>query len=1195
MATDLEKLLVQLSMDIKQYQRESLKAQGVTNGTARAIEARYRQMDSRLGSIGKSAARSLVVPLTGVAAALSVQDVAKYADAWTGAKNSLAVAGVVGANQADVLDRIYKSAQRNAAPIGALAGLFGKAAQANDNLNASQERLLQFTDGVGTALRIEGKSAAEASGALTQLGQLLGSTRVQAEEFNSVNEGARPILIAVAAGLDAAGGSVNKLKKLVNDGEVSGKQFFDAFLKGLPKIEAMAANSTQTIEQGVTKVTNAFTKYIGETDSSLGASQRLTQGLNALADNFDETADVALQLASVLAGALVGRALSGVIVKGALATKVLKQFFIALRGTATVGQVATAIGGLSAAAGPLGVILGAVATGTFVHFSANAAEASERSKRLAEEMRSLGLLGPEAATGVDSVAKAVDSLADEKRVKKLRDINAELDRMRGGGDPFGGGNEVAVPLGAIQSRAYITQSQYATPADADALNQIAEIAGEAQEVDFSVSAALEKLKKIALLDVSKGVIDLNNQLENSIRHFRKTELFGAVNGNTKPIDDAVAAVRELDSELDNLQSGGAISADLRKQVDVIVGKLEQGAATADQTSEALERVASVEPNVQGYVSRLQPLLFAFEKIRKAAKDTAEEVARVTGKGTYAEGYRSQGYTFKSESEKSLKATGAFLDQRTIDAQRSELEKQVNDRTDAILEAAKKISVALDKSAAEIQARKEIAAEAAVRSSERSVSSAAELIKGYEGFRTKPYWDVNAMRAGFGSDTVTLDDGSVRKVTDGITVSLESANRDLDRRIGEFQKGIEGKIGRDTFRSMDDGQQAALTSIAYNYGSLPDRIVAAIKSGDAGTVYNAIKGLGEDNGGINRGRRNSEADLYLKGAPAGVQDRVQVVNDFQQTLKEQHAYIDGLKAEAGIRTTLNPLVNDYGLKLSTLQAAQQLLTEAQRQGTEAGRELKDVQQLLNGDLSGLSPVARDQAMAMRTLAEETGKAEAAGEQLTESQDQLRERLSESAALGKDVLGGFISDLRKGKSATEALGSALEKLGEKMLDNALNMLFDGSVAGSGGGLLGGLFSMFTGGPLRLAGGGHATRGRVRGPGGPKGDKIPAFLSDGEHVTRAAMAKKYGPLLDAINADRVSLLANGTPMRAPTMPNLSRGARSRDGMTYAPVHHIDARGADQAAIARLERAMAENNRTEAKRFASFSRNSRLRGIYP
>lgn len=361
MATDIEKLVVQLSADVKQYQREMQRAQGITNSQARAIENRYRQMDRRMAAIGQSAARSLVVPLAGIAAAISVREVLQYADAWTSAKNSLAVAGVIGSAQVRVLDDLYKSAQRNAAPVGALADLYGRAAQAQAELGASSEDLSRFSGGVAVALRVSGKTAAESSGALTQLGQALGSARVMAEEFNSINEGARPILIAVAHGIDAAGGSVSKLKQLVTEGAVSNRVFFEGFLKGLPKIEAMAANATQTIEQGVTKVNNAFTRYIGQTDESLDASQRLVAGLNALADNFDSTADVALQMASVLAAALVGRAIGGMLAAIPSAISVIGAFVAAMRaGTLTAA-------GFSAALGPLGLIAG-IAAGAALAF-----------------------------------------------------------------------------------------------------------------------------------------------------------------------------------------------------------------------------------------------------------------------------------------------------------------------------------------------------------------------------------------------------------------------------------------------------------------------------------------------------------------------------------------------------------------------------------------------------------------------------------------------------------------------------------------------------------------------------------------------------------------------------------------------------------------------------------------------------------
>lgn len=144
---------------------------------------------------------------------------------------------------------------------------------------------------------------------------------------------------------------------------------------------------------------------------------------------------------------------------------------------------------------------------------------------------------------------------------------------------------------------------------------------------------------------------------------------------------------------------------------------------------------------------------------------------------------------------------------------------------------------------------------------------ATLIKEFEGFLSDPKWDVNAFRGGFGSDTIQLADGTIKKVTEGITISLEDANRDLARRIGEFQDVVKGQIGGDRFASFSDNQQAALTSIAYNYGSLPDRILAAVRSGTTAEISTAIKSLAGDNNGINSNRRNREADIFAAGGDA----------------------------------------------------------------------------------------------------------------------------------------------------------------------------------------------------------------------------------------------------------------------------------------------------------------------------------------
>ena len=147
---------------------------------------------------------------------------------------------------------------------------------------------------------------------------------------------------------------------------------------------------------------------------------------------------------------------------------------------------------------------------------------------------------------------------------------------------------------------------------------------------------------------------------------------------------------------------------------------------------------------------------------------------------------------------------------------------------------------------------------------------AKTIAGFEGRTETPYWDVNANRAGYGSDTKTdPETGEVTKITSDTTVSKAEADADLNRRLTtEFIPRLVNTVGADTFYSMNPEQQAALTSITYNYGKLPDRVASVVNNVDPSTaegqkaISDAIRSLEGDNDGVNRNRRNSEADLFL---------------------------------------------------------------------------------------------------------------------------------------------------------------------------------------------------------------------------------------------------------------------------------------------------------------------------------------------
>ena len=151
----------------------------------------------------------------------------------------------------------------------------------------------------------------------------------------------------------------------------------------------------------------------------------------------------------------------------------------------------------------------------------------------------------------------------------------------------------------------------------------------------------------------------------------------------------------------------------------------------------------------------------------------------------------------------------------------------------------------------------------------AATDSAAVLREFEGYRSTPYWDVNAYRTGYGSDTITRPDGSVVAVQPGMQITRADAERDLKRRLTrEFIPRVVGQVGNAAWAAMPAPARAALASIAYNYGSLPASVVQAVRTGSTEAIATAITGLQGDNEGINKDRRLREAEIVrgMTGVP-----------------------------------------------------------------------------------------------------------------------------------------------------------------------------------------------------------------------------------------------------------------------------------------------------------------------------------------
>lgn len=279
MATDLERLVLQIEANTRGLERSLKRVESQVDGSMKRAGQSTKTFNSALDGAAV-AARGLVAVF---AAAQGLRGFQQLIDGATRIENALKVAGLSGDDLTAVYDRLFASAQRNAAPIETLVQLYSRAATVQNELGVSSEELLGFTDRVALALRVAGTDAQTASGALLQLSQALGAGTVRAEEFNSILEGALPIAQAAAAGLDEAGGSVAKLRQLVVDGEVSSSAFFRAFEAGSVILEQRVADAESTVSQQFIRLQNVLQDTAGKFNDMTGTGDAVGSALEELA------------------------------------------------------------------------------------------------------------------------------------------------------------------------------------------------------------------------------------------------------------------------------------------------------------------------------------------------------------------------------------------------------------------------------------------------------------------------------------------------------------------------------------------------------------------------------------------------------------------------------------------------------------------------------------------------------------------------------------------------------------------------------------------------------------------------------------------------------------------------------------------------------------------------------------------------
>lgn len=442
MATDFEQLRVQLLADTSRFERNLQLAFGATDLVARRIESRFSLMGRRVEEAGTGASSKLARALLAVTGVIGVKEVLDYADAWKDAGNRLAAASQISGRQARSLEQVNDIAQGTRSTLASTATLYARLLTSTADVARSELDVAAATEIVNKAFVAGGAAASEQAAGIQQLAQALGSGVLQGDELRSLRENAPLLAKAIA---DEFNTTISGLKKLGEQGELVSGRILQGILRGKSDIDAAFNATAPTVESAFGRIQNALTQYIGSTDEGLGATDRLIQGLNAFADNFDKIADTTLKLAAIISGALVGRALGNLAIQipitivsfrllslaagvaGQAATFMADRYGAAAKATLAAAAASRTfrLAALAYAAGPIGLVIGAAATSlaVFADTAETADQAADALSGASSDLKTAFddlLKEIDETSGIsDTAAKAMDGLREA--VVKLKE------------------------------------------------------------------------------------------------------------------------------------------------------------------------------------------------------------------------------------------------------------------------------------------------------------------------------------------------------------------------------------------------------------------------------------------------------------------------------------------------------------------------------------------------------------------------------------------------------------------------------------------------------------------------------------------------------------------------------------------------------------------------------------------------------
>ncbi len=317
MATDIERLIVSMEARTNAFEREMKRAQSQVASVTKRIEDDFAKANTnvkrQIDLMSSTAVGGFKNISAAAVSAFSIAEIGKMAEAWTNVGSAIQGAGVEASRAAGVQNDIAEIALRSRSGFAETASLYTRLTRASKDLGATQKEVAEVTETVGKALKLSGASASEANASILQLGQALGSGRLNGDELRSLSENA-PVLIQASA--KEFGVATGKVKELGEEGKLTADRVFKALRSAAGEINTAFSRVALTPTQAFTNLTTEATRFLGTSSLVQAGMSGLSASIQIVANNIDAFGTGAAALGTIL----LARYIAGGIVPATAAT-----------------------------------------------------------------------------------------------------------------------------------------------------------------------------------------------------------------------------------------------------------------------------------------------------------------------------------------------------------------------------------------------------------------------------------------------------------------------------------------------------------------------------------------------------------------------------------------------------------------------------------------------------------------------------------------------------------------------------------------------------------------------------------------------------------------------------------------------------------------------------------------------------------